>query len=257
MPRYALLLEVDGARFCGTQRQPGARTVQGVLERAASDLDGRPRTVRLASRLDSGVDAEALPAHVDLARDWAPAALCQALNARLPADVAAWSACRVDDRFHAVRDAAAKTYRYRLLVQRVRPVRERRAWWLRRSPDPARLDACAALLKGALDLSAFATLRHDASDAADPVRRIENAAWEHDGRMHTFRISGDGFLYRQVRGLVGAMVAVALGRHTVEAFAACCRAGRGAARLGNIAPAEGLCLERVRYEPEPPWVDAR
>ncbi|MCS6970878.1 MAG: tRNA pseudouridine(38-40) synthase TruA [Planctomycetota bacterium] len=257
MPRYAVLLEVAGARFCGTQRQRAARTVQGAIERAVSDLDGRPRGVRLASRLDRGVDAEALPAHCDLARHWEPAALCQALNARLPEDLAVWAAAAVAERFHAVRDAVSKTYRYRLRVQRVRPVLDQRCWWLRRLAEPAALDACAALLAGELDLSAFATLRHDPSDAADPVRRIVEARWEHSEREHVLRITGSGFLYRQVRGLVGAMVAVANGRWTVDDFAAACRAGRGGPRLGNIAPAAGLCLERVRYDPEPPWQDAR
>ncbi|HAT11221.1 MAG TPA: tRNA pseudouridine(38-40) synthase TruA, partial [Planctomycetes bacterium] len=61
---------------------------------------------------------------------------------------------------------------------------------------------------------------------------------------------------RQVRGFVGAMVAVATGRWPMEEFTTCCADGRRAAKVGNVAPPDGLCLEQVRYDPEPDWTVA-
>ncbi len=74
--------------------------------------------------------------------------------------------------------------------------------------------------------------------------------------MLTFRVSGAGFLYRQVRGMVGAMAAVATGRWPMEEFLACCAGGRSAAKVGNVAPPDGLCLETVRFAAEPDWRNA-
>jgi tRNA pseudouridine38-40 synthase len=260
MPRYLLDLDLAGRAFAGTQTQKNQRTVQTELETAIAGLDGDRRHVRLASRLDSGVDAEHLPCDVALERIWDPAVLCQALTDRLPADLAIRRAAIVADGFNAISDATGKTYRYRITLRPVRPVRDTRCWWLRRLDRVDLLQTCADLLVGRKDLSGFANLRHDDSDSRDPVRTITSAGWriepEPDGKLLTFHVSGDGFLYRQVRGFVGGMAAVATGRWPLDDFAACCAGGRQAAKIGNVAPADGLCLEQVRYEPEPAWVVA-
>jgi tRNA pseudouridine38-40 synthase len=262
MPRYALTIEYDGRAFAGTQAQrAGLRTLQGVLAEAASRLDGAPVDVRLASRLDAEVSALALTGDLVLGRTWDPAALGMALTSHLPPDVAVRRVAAVADRWSARNDAAAKTYAYRIRHRPVRPVLDQRCLWLRQIDHPERLHQLAAQLIGDHDLSGFACLRGDDTDADDPRRRVLAAEWTReddagDGLWH-FRITGEGFLYKQVRGLVGAMVFVAQGRAGIADFAAAMRHGRGARRLGNIAPGNALLLERTRYEPEPDWVETR
>jgi tRNA pseudouridine38-40 synthase len=269
MPRFALRLDFDGAGFAGTQIQgKGERTLEGVLGPILAGLAGGAGTARLSSRLDAGVSAAGLVADVDLGRDWAAGhgglpALVHALNRDLPDDVAVTAAAAVDDAFDANRQARGKTYRYRILRRDVRPVLDRRAWWLKRMDEPHRLAACAGLIVGRHDLSGFACLRHDGTDEDDPVRTVHAANWSATpaedglGEIHTFRISGSGFLYKQIRGLVGAMVFIAQTRASVDDFRATMAAGRAAERIGNIAPAEGLCLVGVDYGPrEPAWVAA-
>ena len=259
MPRYALEFEYDGAAFAGTQLQgKGERTLQAVLDQAAATVDGAAVTVRLGSRLDAEVSAEALGADALFSRPWDPVALGFALSQALPTDVVVRRAAAVDDRWSAKHRAAAKTYRYRIRVRGIRPVLDQRCWWVRRVDHPDLLDQLAPLLVGDHDLAGFACLRHDETDDEDPRRRILAAGWERTADGHdqllTFRITGEGFLYKQVRGLVGAMLFVAQGRATPTDFAGSVAAGRGARRLGNIAPGLGLVLERVGYDPEPPWV---
>jgi tRNA pseudouridine38-40 synthase len=256
MPRYLLSVEVDGARFSGTQVQSqGERTVQGALAEALAPLglDG----IGPGSRLDQGVSAACLPVAVHAAQLWDPATLGLAINQRLPDDLVVVRAAAVDEGF-AVRDAAHKTYRYRVISRPTRPVLDRAGWWVRDIRHPELLGELAALIPGERDLSGFAALRHDETDGLDPVRRYFAASWDrHDegaAAVHTFRITGAGFLYKQVRGLVGAMVTVAMGRAGVDAFRAVLAAGRDARKLGNMAPAEGLLLEAVAYDPEPHWV---
>lgn len=261
MPRFLLDLEFAGAAFAGTQCQAeGLRTVQAEVQRAVAELDGQPRHVRFASRLDAGVEAEHLPADVELTRAWEPGVLAPALTDRLPADLAVRRAARVADDFNAIAAAVRKSYRYRILVRPVRPGLERRALWLKRLDHPNLMQACADLLVGSHDLSGFANLRHDGSDSEDPVRTVESARWhlqsEAGALTCTFRIRGRGFLYRQIRGFVGAMVAVATGNRALADFAACVGGGRGAVKVGNVAPAEGLTLEHVLFDPEPAWAPA-
>ncbi|HYE06437.1 MAG TPA: tRNA pseudouridine synthase A [Planctomycetota bacterium] len=259
MPRFALELEFDGQGFSGTQLQDDAsRTLQGVVETALADLAGSPVRFLPASRLDQGVSSPALPGDCVLERDWDPAMLAAALNQRLPEDAVVRRAARVADGFSARRDASAKHYRYRVLVRPARPVIDRRCLWVRRWSRPEALPEMAALLVGRLDLSGFACKRGDASDDGDPRRRYDHASWTDDGDgAWTFAMAGEGFLYQQIRGLVGAMVHVALDRAPIGDFRAAIAGGWGARRLGNMAPGIGLRLARVDFTPEPDWRDTR
>lgn len=255
MPRYLLSIECDGARFFGTQIQgKGERTVQGLLSEMLAPLG--ISAIRPGSRLDQGVSAACLPVDIVTDREWDPAILGLAINQQLPDDLVVVRVAPVDERFDA-RNATDKTYRYRIVSRPVRPVLDRSCWWVRDIPHPEHLAIVAAMLPGRHDLSGFAALRHDQTDDKDPVRRYLAAWWtsesSNDTITHTFRITGEGFLYRQVRGLVGAMVLVAMGRATSTDFSAAIAAGRAATRLGNIAPAEGLMLEQVNYRPQPTW----
>jgi tRNA pseudouridine38-40 synthase len=255
--RYALALEFDGAAFFGTQIQSKHRTLQQVMDPALTDLNGSKTSIRFSSRLDQGVSAESLVGDVTLARTWDPATLVLAMAPRLPPDVVVRRAAPVPDDWSALRACTGKTYRYRVVLRPVRPVLDRRCLWVRELDDPARLQACADCIIGRHDLSAFANLRHDHRDAQDPVRTYHEARWietdESVGRVWTFRISGEGFLYRQVRALVGAMVFVAQTRASVDDFRAAIARRRTPQRLGNLAPAEGLVLERATFAPEPAW----
>jgi tRNA pseudouridine38-40 synthase len=259
MPRFAIALEYDGKAFAGTQTQaPGLRTLHQELTDAAAKLEDRPCAVRLSSRLDAGVSAMALIADVWVERAWDPSALGQALSSHLPHDVVVRRVAPVSDEWFAKIQAKAKTYHYRIARRSVRPVLDHRVWWVRRMDHPERLHDAARLLPGHQDLSGFACLRRDDSDDQDPFRAIIAADWQSETRdgeeLHTFRITGEGFLYKQVRGLVGAMVFLAQGNATVDDFAAAMADGRGTRRLGNIAPPEGLVLMETRFDPEPGWV---
>ena len=89
MARYQIILAYDGTEFAGFQRQePMARTVQGEVEKALRQLGWTAWTIYSAGRTDTGVHASGQVIAFDL--DWghSPEALCQALNANLPQDVA-------------------------------------------------------------------------------------------------------------------------------------------------------------------------
>jgi tRNA pseudouridine38-40 synthase len=257
VPRYALELEFDGAAFLGTQVQDARlRTLQAVMESTLLDLTSETTRFRASSRLDAGVSAEALPGDCWLDRAWQPITLGLALNARLPHDVAVKRVAIVSDDWDA-RRSSVKTYRYRVLRQNVRPVLDRRGLWIRELSQPELLQRCADLIPGDHDMSGFSCLRGDETDDNDPSRRYLTAQWTRSeqrlGECWTFRISGEGFLYKQVRGMVGAMLHIGKGRQPFSSFSEIMSAGRSAPRCGNIAPSHPLTLERVDYNVEPDW----
>ena len=60
----ALWVQYAGAGFSGWEAKPGARTVQGELQNAATSLYGVPISVVGASRTDAGVHACGQIAHL-------------------------------------------------------------------------------------------------------------------------------------------------------------------------------------------------
>ena len=140
MARYQVILAYDGTGFVGSQRQAKKsdglslsklRTVQGELEKALRKLGWVGRSVLLAGRTDSGVHAVGQVASFDLDWQHADGDLLRALNANLPADVAARDVRIAPPKFHPRFDATSRRYRYRLFCQQVRdPSREKSAWRL-------------------------------------------------------------------------------------------------------------------------------
>ncbi len=261
--RVALEIEFDGAGFSGTQIQTdtGERTLQGLLTEVLTRIIGTPVMPMPASRLDAGVGAEALPVSVEIPHlPGKPAAevdglrnLGLALAGMLPADVSVRRVAAVPPQWHAQIYAITKTYRYQVLVRGTKPSREQRCWWVKHIDHPQRLQQLADQLIGTKDLRRFACLRHDDTDTDDGARAITAATWEASADAQILHITGSGFLYKQIRGFVGAMVHVAQGRRTMVDFARLV-AGEEVRRMGNLAPPEGLVLERVAYSPEPEWL---
>ncbi len=235
-----LLIEYDGTGFAGWARQPGMRTVQGELEEALAVVLPERVGLTVAGRTDSGVHARGqVASHPGTV---APAA---ALNGVLAPDVRVLASEAVPEGFDARHDALARTYRYRVLTGSVPRVFERdRAYHWRYQTDRGALTACADLLAGTHDFTAF-TLTKTAHSHFH--RTVLTADWqEEDGGMLVFWIEADAFLRRMVRTLVGTMLWVGIGRMSVDAFADLLQ-GRSRIDAGDAAPAHGLYLERVRY----------
>lgn len=258
MPRVAFDFEFDGRAFCGSQAQHELRTVQGELTAALARIVGVTVVVRPASRLDQGVSAECFPA--DALLPHLPGAgnalrnLGLALAAELPRDITVRRVALVDERWNAQYAAREKTYHYTVTVRGTKPVLQPRCWWVRRLDHPERLQSMADLLLGSRDLRLFANLRHDGSDNEVRERHIRQSLWQTQGSDLIFRIRGTGFLYKQIRGFVGAMIHVAQNHRGADEFAAIVNGDTTIRRLGNIAPPDGLILERVTYDPEPDWL---
>ena len=246
MRRIALLLEYDGAGFAGSQLQPGRRTVQGELEKGIQGLSrdaGRPA---FAGRTDAGVHARGQVAAFGADFDYAPVSVRDALNARLPVDLAVRAAQEAAPAFDPRRCAVWRWYRYAILPAVTRsPLRRNDAWQLEGRPDVCAMQRAAAVLVGRHDFRAFAAKPSKAGAAT--VREMLLAEVKTDGPAVLVDLVANAFLPRQARITAAALVRIGLGRGTVGQMASLLEGG-ATASAGPVAPPQGLCLVRVHYE---------
>jgi tRNA pseudouridine38-40 synthase len=242
-----LVLHYDGARFAGWQRQPNARTVQGVIELALERLCGAPTAALGAGRTDAGVHARGQAAGVRVAEKWDSRSLRRALNAVLPDDVWVADAREMHSDFHARFSAIGRRYSYAVGIDREARSPFRRRWELavERALDATLLQRSAAALVGEHGFRAFAV--RGTAPAHDEHRcHVREAAWrERDGRL-VFEIEANRFLHHMVRFLVGTMLDVASGRRDPDSVQRLLDATDNSA-ASPPAPPHALCLERVDY----------
>jgi len=259
-PVWRLDLVYEGTAFHGWARQPGLRTVEGVLGEALARILREPVRLGVAGRTDAGVHASAqVASFVCAGHDLHPERLRHSLNAVLPPDVAVTRVSPAAAGF-AAREGRSRTYRYRLWLSPVKPVHERAyVWDVRGGVDTGLLQEAAALLPGKRD---FAALTPSAHLYHTCVREVLGAVWAPCGEAEAgeaeaggatgagtewaFEITAGSFLHNMVRVAVGSMVDVAQGRMTLEGFAEALAAGQRR-RMGQTAPARGLALIAVEY----------
>jgi tRNA pseudouridine38-40 synthase len=253
MPTFKLTLAYDGTGFVGWQRQADGTSVQGQLEDALSELDGRPVAVTGAGRTDAGVHACGQVAHAALERTIDPDTVRRAVNVRLPPAIRVLDVDAVPPEFHARFDARVKSYQYRVWNADVLNPFERLYGWHVSLPrlDAEAMAAAAASLVGRHDFAAF---QGAGSESRDTVRTVFSSRVQVVAPSRLlYDVSGDGFLRHMVRNIVGTLVEVGRGRRPV-AWIRDVLDSRDRAQAGPTAPPEGLFLLSVEYGPaDPRW----
>jgi tRNA pseudouridine38-40 synthase len=249
LQRLKLIVAYDGAAFAGWQSQLHRKTIQDELERAFYKITGARIRVHGAGRTDAGVHALAQCAHVDLPRDTIDrlkrSNIVTALNANLPPAIRVLRCQFVSKKFHARFSAKGKLYRYRIWAAPILPPLEfGRAWHVPAPVDFDLLKSAGQKFVGRHDFAAFTANRGQKEEST--VRTIRSIRVRKVGPYIKIDIAGDGFLYKMVRLMVGAMARVALGKTQLSEIETRLKSGRTDDQR-FVAPAEGLYLVRIWY----------
>jgi len=244
--RYKITVAYDGTNYKGWQVQPKLKTVQGELERLLAEMtDQRHVRVDSSGRTDTGVHARAQVAHFDLPKKINAQYFMRGLNAQLDRDIRITSLKKVPDDFHARFSAVGKEYRYFIYNGLVVPP-TKRLYRLQqgRKLDVEKMRAAAELLVGEHDFAPFAANRK--VPIKDTVRTIHSFYVRKHGADITLEVQGNGFLYKMVRGLAGALIDVGIGRREPEFINEIFSHGKRTAAVPTARP-EGLFLWKVFY----------
>jgi tRNA pseudouridine38-40 synthase len=237
-----LVIEYDGSEFCGWQKQPKVRTVEGELLRALEPLVGPEVEIIAAARTDSGVHALAQVANFTSVAPVGPAEIESALNAVLPPDIRIVEASEAPLTFNARYDARSRSYRY-LVSTRPTALWRRHRWHVKWKLDVGAINEAARSFVGEHDFSAFTCKEEQRSPRiAMSVARAE----EVEPGVVALDFVAARFLRKMVRTLVGTLVEVGRGR--MHPSGACdILSNRERKLAGPCAPPHGLYLVGVEY----------
>ena len=258
--RVRLDVAYDGTGFSGWARQPGRRTVQGILEQALGTvLRTDPPQLTVAGRTDAGVHASGQVCHFDVdpaawasllgRADLSPGiALVRRLAGVLPRDIRVPSAREAPAGFDARFSALWRRYAYRVAdnAHGPDPLRRWSVLWHPRQLDIRAMNSAATGLLGTHDFAAFCRPRKGAT----AIRTLRMLRWERaEDDLAIAKIEADAFCHNQVRAMVGALLAVGDGRQPIGWPADVLAAGVRDSAV-TVVPPHGLTLEAVGYPPD-------
>lgn len=248
MTRYKVTMAYDGTLFSGFQRQPNARTVQEEVEKTLAKLNSHQAvTLHGAGRTDAGVHAYGQVFHVDLPGRRDLEKLRFALDTQTPEDISIVSVEEVTEEFHARYTPHEKTYVF--LVDNQRPKNPMMRHYATPFPyalDLERMQEAAAFLEGTHDFTGFTA---SGTSVEDKVRTIRTARVDRDLQTGLFRFTfrGNGFLYKQVRNMVGTLLKIGNHRMPVEQIPRILEE-KARSLAGPTAAPQGLYLKEIHYQ---------
>ncbi|HSV15727.1 MAG TPA: tRNA pseudouridine(38-40) synthase TruA [Tepidisphaeraceae bacterium] len=256
--RYKLTIAYRGTQYHGWQQQAptitwkgpvppaghGIPTIQESLRRALTSVVRHDVIISGSSRTDAGVHAKGQIAHFDTDKTQIPIeALRQSANARLPDDILIRAIEPVPETFNAIGSTISKRYQYVIWHATDRPPFFADLVWHRWHPlDIDAMRAAAAMFEGEHDFASFARPGHGREHT---IRTVHACTLAYRQPRLVIGVEGSGFLWQQIRIMLGTLVEVGLGRYGPETIRHMLEA-KDRQAAGPTAPPQGLYLQWVR-----------
>ncbi len=245
----SLVVAFEGTGFHGYQTQPGLRTVQETLEESIRRAVRHPVSLIGSGRTDAGVHAAGHVSNFRTSCTLDGRKLAHSLGSRLPKDLSIVALREVKPEFHATKLATSKLYRYRIFNAPHRPVGQLLHRYVYHYWDTLDVEAMNAGSKHFVGKMDYSSMAASGTVRSTMVREVLRCDVERHLDEIRIDVEGTGFLWKQVRTMVGTLVDVGRGRwapdHVGEILSSCDRR-----EGGPTAPARGLCLRWVRYPSE-------
>jgi tRNA pseudouridine38-40 synthase len=247
MRNIRLTLQYDGTHYLGWQRQSSSpATIQAIVEKILSDILQEKVHITAAGRTDTGVHARQQVANFKTHNPISLRELQHGLNALLPDDIKVASVTAVAPDFHSRFSALEKTYQYTILNRAHSDVfvRNQVYHYGIAKLNISRMRAASRLLVGRHDFTSFK--KNGTTRSKSNVRMISRISIAKKGSLITIQVTGEGFLYKMVRGIVGTLIEIGRGKLQVNSVQSIIKP-KNRAIAAPPAPASGLCLLRVKY----------
>lgn len=248
-----LTIAYDGTHFLGWQKTKEGRSIEATLQTAIEQVVRHPAPLQAASRTDAGVHAKAQVVNFICQRqDIELLKLQHSLNCILPKEIAVLDIEEMPPSFHPTLDCTGKCYRYFLCKGAVQlPWHRLYSWHVPGALDIAAMQQALPYFVGAHDFKSFCNAKKNETyeNYVRTVMSLELDLFEND-RL-SFTITGNHFLYKMVRNIVGTLVDIGKKKMSAEEVPGII-ASRKRTTAGVTAPAHGLFLEAVFFSDKTP-----
>lgn len=245
MRNIKLIIEYDGRKFNGWQKQPNNPNIQGEIENAIFEITGERVELIASGRTDRGVHALAQVANFKIESEKLPVEkFAIALNSKLKNSIRIKSAEEVDERFHSRYSVHSKTYRYVINNSKFGTAIFREFEYnFPIKLDVEKMNQAIQYFVGEHDFKGF---KASGTSSKSSVRTIYDAKVYQDRDRVNIEITGNGFLYNMVRIISGTLLDVGIGKIKPEEIPEIIES-KDRTRAGRTLPAHGLYLVKVEY----------
>lgn len=206
--RYLMIVTYDGKNYSGFQKQKSTnKTIQFELEKAIETITKQQVECVASGRTDAGVSAYRQPVHFDIDFALNEQKFLKSINALLPVEIKVLSI--IPTTIHARFSAKRKTYIYKMHVSNIDLPLEKGKLIVKPTLDFKAMKKFCSLITGTHDFSGF---KAAGGQTENDVRTIYSAKLLRKGNDLTFAVTGNGFLYKMVRNLVGTMLKIGEGK---------------------------------------------
>ena len=246
MKRVALLVQYDGSKYSGWQKQRNATSVQEILESALLKITNHSVKTFAAGRTDAGVHASGQVVHFDIDCVIPGSSYSDILNSLLPSTIRILASVEVKDTWHACYSAMYRHYRYVINNSKFPNLFINNWSWHRYKTvlDEVLMSNVSKRMEGEHDFYAF---QKSGSNRKNSTTKIKNIDIKRVEDLILVDIKATGFLYGMVRLIVGQLVLVGEKKISPEIFT-----DRWVNKRKNdvkeSAPAKGLCFVNAVYQ---------
>lgn len=205
--RYLMIVQYNGINYNGFQKQNNGNTIQNHLEQALKTVLKEDVTCVGSGRTDAKVSAYNQPVHFDCSKTVNTDKLLYSLNGILPEDIKVKGI--KETTLHARFDAKKKTYVYKMYISDVDLPLYNNALKI---PSNYNFKAMKKFIKSLIGTHDFEGFKASGSEVESNIRTIYNAKLKREGNYLNFYITGNGFLYKMVRNIVGTMLKIGEGK---------------------------------------------
>ena len=244
MRNIKLIIEYDGKKFGGWQKQPNKLNIQGEIEKAIEEITGEAVELNASGRTDAGVHSLGQTANFKTNSEIDISKMAIAINSKLKQSIRIIKAEEVDEKFHARYSCKGKKYKYVINNSKYGSAIYRDLEY--HMPIKLNVEAMQKGIKYFEGEHDFKSFKASGTSSKSSVRTIYSAKVIEDGERIIIELEGNGFLYNMVRIISGTIVDVGLGKIKPEEIPEIIES-KDRTRAGKTLPPQGLYLVEVYY----------
>ena len=244
MRNIKLIIEYDGKKFGGWQKQPNKLNIQGEIEKAIEEITGEAVELHASGRTDAGVHSLGQTANFKTNSKIDISKMAIAINSKLKQSIRIIKAEEVDEKFHARYSCKGKKYRYVINNSKYGSAIYRDLEY--HIPIKLNVEDMKKAIKYFEGEHDFKGFKASGTSSKSSVRTIYKAEVIEDGERIIIELEGNGFLYNMVRIISGTIVDVGLGKIKPEEIPEIIES-KDRTKAGKTLPPQGLYLVEVYY----------